>query len=74
MPEGDDRDRTLAQVNALIDDFVNLCNAINILGELTPRIRANILNGLLTDSGIGVSPGTPQGGSGGTYVHDFGGP
>jgi uncharacterized protein YkwD len=36
--------------------------------------RANILNGLLTDSGIGVSPGTPQGGSGGTYVHDFGGP
>ena len=36
--------------------------------------RANILNGLLRDSGIGVSPGTPQGGSGGTYVHDFGGP
>jgi uncharacterized protein YkwD len=36
--------------------------------------RANVLNGLLTDSGIGVSPGTPQGGSGGTYVHDFGGP
>ncbi len=35
--------------------------------------RANILNGVLRDSGIGVSPGTPQGGSGGTYVHDFGG-
>ena len=30
--------------------------------------RANILNGVLRDSGIGVSPGTPQGGSGGTYV------
>jgi uncharacterized protein YkwD len=36
--------------------------------------RANILNGLLRDSGIGVSPGTPEGGSGGTYVHDFGAP
>ena len=35
--------------------------------------RANILNGALSDSGIGVSPGTPQGG-GGIYVHDFGGP
>jgi uncharacterized protein YkwD len=36
--------------------------------------RANILNGLLVQSGIGVSPGTPAGGSGGTYVHDLGAP
>jgi uncharacterized protein YkwD len=36
--------------------------------------RANILNGLLRDSGIGVSVGTPVGGGGGTYVHDFGAP
>jgi uncharacterized protein YkwD len=36
--------------------------------------RSNILSGGLTDSGIGVSPGTPQGGGGGTYVHDFGAP
>lgn len=36
--------------------------------------RANILNVALRDSGIGVAQGTPQGGSGGTYVHDFGAP
>jgi uncharacterized protein YkwD len=36
--------------------------------------RANILNGSLIDSGIGVAARTPQGGSGGTYVHDFGAP
>ena len=36
--------------------------------------RANILNGLLVHSGIGVSRGTPEGGNGGTYVHDFGAP
>ncbi len=35
--------------------------------------RANILNGGLRDSGVGVAVSTPQGGSGGTYVHDFGG-
>jgi bifunctional aspartokinase / homoserine dehydrogenase 1 len=43
VPEGEDRDRTMAQVNALIDDFVNVCNAINILGELTPRILDSIV-------------------------------
>ena len=36
--------------------------------------RANILNGLVRDSGVGVSAGTPEGGGGGTYVHDFGAP
>jgi uncharacterized protein YkwD len=40
----------------------------------SPGHRANILDGGFTDSGIGVSPGTPEGGSGGTYVHDFGAP
>ncbi len=40
----------------------------------SPGHRANMLNGVLRDSGIGVSPGTPQGGSGGTYVQDFGAP
>jgi uncharacterized protein YkwD len=35
--------------------------------------RANILNGTLRDSGVGVAPGTPEGGGGGTYVQDFGG-
>ena len=36
--------------------------------------RAHILSGSLLDSGIGVAPRTPQGGTGGTYVHDFGAP
>ena len=36
--------------------------------------RAHILSGSLLDSGIGVAPRTPQGGVGGTYVHDFGAP
>ncbi len=36
--------------------------------------RANILNGALQDSGVGVAPRTPGGGTGGTYVHDFGAP
>jgi uncharacterized protein YkwD len=36
--------------------------------------RDNILNGSLIDSGIGVAARTPQGGAGGTYVHDFGAP
>jgi uncharacterized protein YkwD len=34
--------------------------------------RANILNGALRDSGIGVAARTPGGATGGTFVHDFG--
>ncbi|MCW3006048.1 MAG: polymerase, partial [Solirubrobacterales bacterium] len=34
--------------------------------------RANILNGAYSDSGIGVAIGTPPGGQGATYTHDFG--
>ena len=44
VPEGEDRDRTIAQINALVDDFVNLCSAINVLGELTPRIMDAIIS------------------------------
>ncbi len=39
-----DRDQVSAQVNTLIDEFVQVCNAINILGELTPRILDNIVS------------------------------
>ena len=35
--------------------------------------RANILNGSLSTSGVGVAAGSPTGGSGATYTHDFGG-
>jgi uncharacterized protein YkwD len=39
----------------------------------SPGHRANILNGSLSTSGIGVAGGTPTGTSGATYTHDFGG-
>ena len=39
-----DRKETLRAVNLLIDEFVNVCNAINILGELTPRIMDSIVS------------------------------
>jgi uncharacterized protein YkwD len=40
----------------------------------SPGHRANILNGSLSQSGIGVAPRTPTGAAGGTYVHDLGAP
>lgn len=40
----DDRKDTLKAVNLLVDEFVNVCNAINILGELTPRIMDSIVS------------------------------
>jgi uncharacterized protein YkwD len=39
----------------------------------SPGHRANILNASLSTSGVGVARGTPAGGSGATYTHDFGG-
>ena len=36
--------------------------------------RENLLDAAARDSGVGVSPGIPPGGSGGTYVHVFGAP
>jgi uncharacterized protein YkwD len=40
----------------------------------SPGHRANILNGALHESGIGIAAGAPQGGTGqaGTYTQDFG--
>lgn len=38
IPPGHERDQTLLAVNKLLDSHVELCNAINILGEATPRI------------------------------------
>jgi bifunctional aspartokinase / homoserine dehydrogenase 1 len=41
---GEDLDKTAIQLNDLIDEFVQVCNAINILGELTPRIMDNVVS------------------------------
>lgn len=40
----DDREKTSRQVNTLIDEIVQVCDAINILGELTPRIMDAIVS------------------------------
>lgn len=41
---GDDRTGTLKQLNQLLDNLVELCNAINILGEDTPRIIDSVVS------------------------------
>lgn len=38
------RESILGRLNAMIDNYVELCNAINILGEATPRIRDSIVS------------------------------
>ncbi len=38
------RENILGQINVMIDNYVELCNAINILGEATPRIRDSIVS------------------------------
>lgn len=35
---GDLRERTAASMNKLIEEYIELCHAINVLGEATPRI------------------------------------
>lgn len=34
---GDDDQATLADINALIDDYVRFCDSVHVLGEVTPR-------------------------------------
>ncbi len=38
VPPSADRESTSAKINALLDDLVELCQAINIMGEATPRV------------------------------------
>ncbi len=38
------RESILSEINGLLDTHVELCNAINILGEATPRIRDAIIS------------------------------
>ncbi len=44
LPPNNRRDQLLNQMNILIDEFVQVCQAINILGELTPRIIDSIVS------------------------------
>lgn len=38
------RESVLARINALVDKHIELCEAINILGEATPRIKDSIIS------------------------------
>jgi bifunctional aspartokinase / homoserine dehydrogenase 1 len=44
MPASKAREKAIAQMNALLDEYVQVCQAINILGELTPRIMDAIVS------------------------------
>ncbi|MBZ0295852.1 MAG: aspartate kinase, partial [Anaerolineae bacterium] len=44
LPPNGVREQTAEQTNALIDEFVQVCHAINILGELTPRILDTVVS------------------------------
>lgn len=38
------RESILVEINALLDKHIELCNAVNILGEATPRIRDSVVS------------------------------
>jgi aspartate kinase len=44
IPPGSNREKTVAQISGLLEEYVQLCQAINILGELTPRIMDAIVS------------------------------
>lgn len=44
IPPGSSREKTVSQISSLLDEYVQLCQAINILGELTPRIMDAIVS------------------------------
>lgn len=43
-PPGPTREKTMTQINALLDECVEVCQAINVIGELTPRITDAIVS------------------------------
>ena len=44
LTAGPDRDRTLLDVNRLLDQYLELCHAIAVLGEVTPRILDTVVS------------------------------
>jgi aspartate kinase len=44
LPPSKAREKAVGQVNALLDEYVQVCQAINILGELTPRMMDAIVS------------------------------
>lgn len=44
LPPGNLREKTIVQVSSLLNEYVEFCHAINILGEATPRIFDAIIS------------------------------
>ncbi len=44
LPPGQLREKTISQVSALLDEYTELCHAISILSEATPRIMDAIVS------------------------------
>ncbi|MCA9913494.1 MAG: aspartate kinase, partial [Anaerolineae bacterium] len=44
LPPSRLREKTIAQIGALMDEYVEICNAISVLGEATPRIKDAIVS------------------------------
>lgn len=44
VPPGAERENTSAKINALLDNLIELCQAINIMGEATPRVMDAIVS------------------------------
>jgi aspartate kinase len=44
VPPGADRENTSAKINALLDGLIELCQAVNIMGEATPRVMDAIVS------------------------------
>ncbi|GAB4525051.1 MAG: aspartate kinase [Anaerolineae bacterium] len=44
LPPGEARERVVLKINKLIDEYQELCNAINILGEVTPRMMDAVVS------------------------------
>lgn len=44
LPPGEEREQILLKINKLIDQHQELCNAITILGEVTPRIMDAVVS------------------------------
>ncbi|HEX2905824.1 MAG TPA: hypothetical protein VHO69_03120, partial [Phototrophicaceae bacterium] len=43
VPPGKNRETARTEINALLDEYAEICQAVSILGEATPRIRDAIV-------------------------------
>lgn len=44
VPPGEDRQYTMHKLNKLLDEYAQLCSAIGILGEATPRVMDTVIS------------------------------